>query len=394
MRLYLDYASAMPVSEEALSAMRDAEGLWANPGALHAEGVAAKQALEAARSAIALELAVKAREIVFTSGLTESNNLAILGLARALESRGRGLETTHWITSSIEHDAVLESFAEIERRGGFVTHVDPDERGYVSPESIVRALRPETVLVSIGWANSETGTLQPLRDIARAVREARGDVLLHSDAGQAPLYLSPQVHTLGADLFALGSNKLGGPHGIGALYVSNRSHMRGILVGGKQERSLRAGTENVALAAGFAAAFKQASSQRAEDGRRVRDARDALRARLEAAIPGILVNTGRDALPHMLNISIPDIAGEYVMLALDAAGIAVSTKSACREGEVPESHVVKALGGPEWRARNTLRLSIPPDLGPDAIARVAETLRGIVESRASRDTRVLNVNPM
>ena len=238
------------------------------------------------------------------------------------------------------------------------------------------------------------GFLSEREWFARAVREARGDVLLHSDAGQAPLYLSPQVHTLGADLFALGSNKLGGPHGIGALYVSNRSHMRGILVGGKQERSLRAGTENVALAAGFAAAFKQASSQRAEDGRRVRDARDALRARLEAAIPGILVNTGRDALPHMLNISIPDIAGEYVMLALDAAGIAVSTKSACREGEVPESHVVKALGGPEWRARNTLRLSIPPDLGPDAIARVAETLRGIVESRASRDTRVLNVNPM
>jgi len=370
----MDHASAMPVRPEAIDAMRAAEGFWANPGALHKEAVAAKAALETARAAIALELAVKPRELVFTSGLTESNNLAILGLARALEIRGTDLRNTHWITSAIEHDAVLECFAEIERRGGRVTHVDPDQGGIIPAEAVVRALRPETVLVSIGWANSEIGIVQPLRDISRAIR-AISTALMHSDAGQAPLYLHPHAHSLGVDLLSIGSNKLGGPHGVGAVYLSNSAALSGVLRGGRQERGLRAGTENIAIAAGFAAAMKQTGLERHEAGTTVQHLRDILQSRLESAVPGILVNGSlRHLLPHVLNVSIPGISSEYVTLALDAAGIAISTKSACREGESPESHVVKALGGPEWRATNTLRFSLSPALTEADIERVVGAL--------------------
>ncbi len=377
-RLYLDYASAMPVRQCALSAMQETSA-YGNPGSIHREGVEAMHVLEEARAAVALELAVKPREVIFTSGLTESNNLAILGFARALECEGKSLSETHWITSSIEHDAVLQCFAEIERKGGRVTHVAPNEKGRIEPDVVLRALRPETVLVSIGWANSETGTVQPLRDISRAVKAERPDVLVHADAGQGPLYLSPQVHTLNVDLFSLSSNKIGGPHGIGALYLSNAATLRAVFLGGAQERGLRAGTESVALAAGFATAFTETGMERADAARAVRDVRDSFATMVQQALPTVLVNTDtRHALPHMLNISVPDISSEYVTLALDARGIAVSTKSACREGEFPYSHVVQALGGPEWRATNTLRFSFSPTLTSAALTRAVAALVAIV----------------
>jgi cysteine desulfurase len=376
----------MPVRPEAHQVMNAAEAFWANPGAIHKEAVAAKESLEKARAAIALELAVKPREIVFTSGLTESDNLAILGTARAREIRGEDLRETHWVTSSIEHDAVLECFAEIERRGGRVSHIDPDERGLISPEAVLRVVRKETVLVSIGWANSEIGVVQPLREISQAIRRAAPHILIHSDSGQAPLYLSPQAHSLGVDLLSLGSNKIGGPHGIGALCVSNRAAISGVVRGGRQERGLRAGTENVALAAGFAAALQSASRERHEAGTVVRGLRDALLSSIIQHIPGLVVNgSPKYTLPHMLNVSIPGISSEYVTLALDAAGIAISTKSACREGESPESHVVKALGGEEWRARHTLRFSLAAGVSVTDIERVAQALSRIVDDPASKE---------
>ncbi len=403
----MDHASAMPVRSESTEAMRAVEAVYANPGAIHAEGAHAKQVLEKARANIALQIAVRPRELIFTSGLTESNNVAILGLARSLEIQGVTLSKTHWITSSIEHDAVLESFAEIERLGGVVTHVEPDEKGRIHPEVIVRVLRPETVLVSIGWANSEIGIVQPIRDISRAIagsNEGRPTSLMrpgvsieeygesfdgrptsimrplfHSDAGQAPLYLSPQVHSLGVDLFSMSSNKVGGPHGAGALYVSNASTLKPVSFGGKQERGLRAGTENVALVVGFAAALSAAQAERHEAARIVTALRDELHTKIIAAIPETMVNGDlRHVLPHMLNISIPRISSEYVALSLDARGIAVSTKSACREGESPESHVVKALGSPEWRARNTLRFSLSPKHTSDDIDGVVHELTQVV----------------
>lgn len=357
-RIYLDYASSTLPLKEALSAMREAEGLIGNPGGIHAEAVAARDVLDRARDGVARELACKGREVIFTSGLTEAINLAVLGFARKLQIKNQ-FEGSHWIVSSIEHSAVLESFAEIERMGGVVTYVDPNEKGFFEIGTIVTAIRPETVFMSIGWANNEIGIIQPIRDISRAVKEKNPSVTFHSDAGQAPLYLSPQVHTLGVDLMSFGSNKLYGPHGIGALYVAVSTELAPMLMGGGQERGLRSGTENVALAAGFAAAFAHIARERDSEAQRLRDLRNAFAKEITEKIPHAILNTDiKRALPHMLNISIPGIQSEYIALALDRAGIAVSTKSACAEGGEKASHVVAALGGEDWRAENTLRFSL------------------------------------
>ena len=383
-RTYLDYASAPPVHEDALSAMRAAESLVGNAGAIHKEALAALAALDDARARVAKLLEVKSRELVFTSGLTESNNIAILGFARALEMRRRSLAGTEWIVSAIEHASVLDCFGEVERMGGTVSHVMPNERGIISPEAVQALLKRETVFVSIGWGNNEIGTIQLLGKIARVLEAHEKKygtvVLLHSDAGQAPLYEPTTAHTLGVDLLSLGSNKLYGPHGVGGLYLSNRSDIARIMQGGPQERGLRAGTENVALAAGFAAAFEAVASVRERESKRLRDLRDEFARTLLQKIPPLVVNGDlRESLPHMLNVSIPDINSEYVVLRLDHEGIACSTKSACREGEEQESHVVLALGGPPWRSQNTLRFSLGRDTTRNALNTVSEKLVCIID---------------
>ncbi|OGG77455.1 hypothetical protein A3B35_02445 [Candidatus Kaiserbacteria bacterium RIFCSPLOWO2_01_FULL_54_24] len=382
-RVYLDYASAPPVLLEAGRAMREAERFFGNPGAIHAEAVAAKRSLEDSRARVATLLGCKARELIFTSGLTEANNLAIVGFAKRLERTKRTLAGTHWLVSSIEHDSVLGCFSEIERMGGAVSYVEPDERGIILPESVGKALRPETIFLSVGWANNELGTVQPLAKIARILREHEKkhgtNVALHSDAGQAPLYLSTVVSTLGVDLLSLGGNKLYGPHGIGALYVGKNIALAPTMFGGKQEKSLRAGTESVALAAGCAAAFEVIARERRQEAERLEKMRDGLASELVAHLPALIVNGDlRQALPHMLNISIPNISSEYVTLALDHAGIAISTKSACREGEESRSHVVEALKGENWRAENTLRFSFGRENRPGDVARTVQALREIV----------------
>jgi cysteine desulfurase len=358
-RIYLDFASATPVRSEARKAVEKLWDTFGNPGGIHADGVAAEKVLEAAREKIALELACKAREVIFTSGGTEGNNIAILGVARKILKRQDDFSSTHWVVSSIEHPSVLECFGEIERLGGSVTHVDPDERGTITKDAVLTAVKKNTVLVSIGWANSETGTVQPIREIALALKEMHPDILIHTDAGQAPLYLAPHVHTLDVDLMTLDSGKMYGPRGVGALYLSNRVDASSVTLGGGQERGLRPGTENVALAAGFAEAFALAGSERKAESLRLQILRDTFLKKLIMRIPEIVVNGDiKRALPNMLNVSLPNIQSEYVTLQLDAKGISISTKSACREGENRRSHVVEALGGPEWRAENTLRFSL------------------------------------
>lgn len=376
--------------------MNDAEAVFANPGAIHADGVAAKRALEGARSRIAKHFGVKARHLIFTSGLTEANNLAVLGAARRLAIGGTDLSQTHWIVSSIEHDSVLACLGEVERLGGTVTFVDPDEKGLIHPDVVRRAMRPETIFVSVGWANNELGTLQPLGRIARLLREHetkfKTRVLFHADAGQAPLYLPTVISSLGVDLLALGAGKLYGPRSAGALYVSEHERLAPILLGGKQEMGLRAGTEEVVPAVGFAAALDVVVGEREREAKRLSKLRDELAAQLTARIPGLIVNGDlRHALPHMLNVSIPNIQSEYVTLALDHEGIAVSTKSACREGEESMSHVVLALGdakgagssvglAKEERSKNTIRLSLGRDTRDQDIRVVAATFARLVRA--------------
>lgn len=389
-RIYLDYASSTLPLKEALSAMREAEGLIGNPGGIHAEAVAARDVLDKARDGVARELACKGREIIFTSGLTEAINLAVLGFARKLQMKGE-FEGTHWIVSSIEHSAVLESFAEIERLGGTVTHIDPNEKGFFDVETVVNAIRPKTVLLSIGWANNEIGIVQPIRDISRAVKEKNPKITIHSDAGQAPLYLSPQVHTLGVDLMSFGANKLYGPHGVGALYVATNTELSPVILGGGQERGLRSGTENVALAAGFARAFEIVARERHEEAKHLQELRCEFARELATNIPDTIFNTDmKRSLPHMLNISIPNIQSEYVALALDRRGIAVSTKSACAEGGAKASHVVAALGKGKWpdplegeaslmgRAENTLRFSLGRDTSARDLTKTVRALKDIL----------------
>lgn len=385
-RVYLDYASAPPVCGETEQAVRDTAHLIGNPGAIHQEAVAAKKSLERSRERIARAFGVKARDILFTSGLTEANNLAIIGRARFLERTRRSLDGTHWVVSAIEHSSVLAAFGEVERVGGSVTFVEPDARGLISSEKIASVLKKETVFVSVGWANNEIGTVQPLREISATLRTheaAHGsEILFHTDAGQAPLYLSTTIHSLGVDLMCLGSNKLYGPHGIGALYQSHRATLAPIVFGGPQERGLRAGTENVALAAGFAAACERVVREREHEAQRLKALRDKLAQDLLVAVPDAQINGDtKHALPHMLNISIPGLSSEYLTLALDRKGFALSTKSACREGEESRSHVVAALGAEEWRAAHTLRISLGRDTSEAGLQHFVTTLGQILRSQ-------------
>ena len=398
-RIYLDYASATPLHPKAARAASAAAAYFANPGGIHHESVEAKRVLNDARERIARHLGCKARELIFTAGLTESNNIGLIGLARALELQHRSLKDTHWLVSSIEHASVLECFAEIERMGGSVSHVEPDAKGVIRAEHLAEYLKPNTVLVSVGWGNNEIGTVQPLSGFARALRaheKTHGtSVLLHSDAGQAPLYRSPQVHSLGVDMLALGSGKLYGPRGVGCIYVSNRlpaqagASLSPTIFGGGQERGLRSGTEDVALAAGFAAAFDVITSERESESKRLRMLRDNFAREIVARIPGVIINGStsltasgnlKHVLPHMLNVSVAgEKTGEYLVLALDHAGLALSTKSACREGET-ESHVVAALGGEPWRARNTLRFSLGSSTSEADIKRALAILEKVLQT--------------
>ena len=389
-RIYLDYASATPVHPAALDAVYKASAIFANPGGLHADSVEAKELLQTSRGRIASQLGAKAREVIFTSGLTESNALAILGTARKLEFlksdlkkyQGRTLVNTHWLVSAIEHSSVLECFAEIERQGGEVTHIEPDANGLIAADVVAKKLRPETVFVSVGWANNEIGTIQPLSAISRAIRiyekKHKTGISFHSDGGQAPLYIAPQVHTLGVDLLSLGSGKLYGPRGIGCLYTGTRARLSAVSFGGGQERGLRSGTEDVALAAGFAEALDIVARERSEESKHVKKLRDDLAREIVARIQGALVNGSlKHSLPHMLNISIPGAkSGEYLALRLDHLGISLSTKSACREGEAA-SHVIAALGGPQWRAKNTLRFSLGAMTTAKDIKRVIDVLQEV-----------------
>ncbi len=427
-RIYLDYASATPILPEAALVVANAQGTFGNPGSIHAEGVAAARSLKDSRERIAREIGAKAREIIFVSGGTEANNLAILGFARAIEfgkiqsselngsqapsfvsSSGISpISQTHWIVSSIEHPSVLECFGEVERLGGKVDFVDPDANGIIRPDAVARLLRTETIFVSIGWGNSEIGVVQPLGHIARVLRahEKTHDstILFHSDAGQTPLYDAANVHSLGVDLLTLDSGKLYGPRGIGCLYVDQEVTLAPIQLGGNQERGLRAGTENVALAAGFAEAFSIIGRERTAESKRLRALRDDLASQIVAQLPGTIINgstsltTGGNparSMPHILNISIPDISSEYITLALDHAGIAISTKSACREGDAKESHVVKILASAaevstkevqvsQWRSRNTLRFSFGRDSHTNDNKRIVDTLVKVIAEYRTR----------
>jgi len=377
-RIYLDHAATTPVRPEVVAAMEPYHAsLGYNPSSVHTEGRAARAAVDRAREQVAQSLGARPREIVFTGGGTEADNLAILGIARARRDRGR-----HVVATTIEHHAVLHALDVLRDDGWEVTLVEVDEHGLVDPETFRAALRPDTVLAAVMLANNEIGTIEPVARLAAIARE-RG-VVLHADAVQAPGKLSIAVDELGIDSMALAAHKFYGPKGVGVLYVRDGTPLAPLVVGGGQEHGLRSGTENVAGIVGLAEALRLALAEQPAYVAEVGGLRNSLQAALET-IPDTRINgAGAPRLPNNLSVSFAGVEADALLIRLDLEGVAASAGSACAAGSIQTSHVLQAIGLDPRFARGTIRLSLGNGLGAQAVGRVGELLPGLVgEFRAA-----------
>lgn len=394
-QIYLDHAATTYVDERVLEAMQPYFGAeFGNPSSLYALGRRAKDAIDDARARIAAILKCKADEIVFTGSGTESDNLAIFGIARAhaAEEGKKG----HIITSSIEHHAVIHSIEALEKEGFEVTKVPVGEDGIVDPKDVRDALRPETVLVSIMYANNEIGTVQPIAEIGKIIKEYReekkqtknfelgtwnlGLPYFHTDACQAAGALNLDVHHLGVDLLTFNGSKIYGPKGIGALYVKRGVRLKPLVYGGGQEKGLRSGTENTALIIGLAKALEIAEADRERESARLAGLRDYFIAELQKRVPKTVLN-GHAAkrLPNNINVSILDVEGEAVLLYFDNEGIAVSTGSACTSTTLDPSHVILALGVPYEYAHGSIRFTLGRKTTKEELDEVLGIVPGVIQ---------------
>ncbi len=375
MRAYLDHNATTPLHPEVLAAMSPylMEG-FGNPSSVHAWGREARQALERARAALARAVgATDAQSIVFTSGGTEADNLALFGVMAAQTHRGG-----HLIVSAVEHHAVLAAAEQLARLGCAVTRLPVDSQGLLDPEEARRALRPETALVSLMHSNNETGVLLPVREVGKICREA--GVLFHTDAVQSFGKLPLDVEDLGVDLLSLSGHKIQGPKGIGALYIRRGTKMRALLYGGSQERSRRAGTENVASAVGLARAVELATRDLEGTARRLAPLRDRLEEGLLARLPGVAVNGHPTArLCQTSNLAFAGVEAESLILALDLQGIGVSSGAACSSGSLEPSHVLLAMGLSRERVEGSIRCSLGRQTTAAEIDTVLRILPPIVE---------------
>jgi cysteine desulfurase len=379
--IYLDHAAATPLDPRVLAVMQPYfTEMPGNPGSFHTPGLRAKEAVTAARQTIAGLLNVREDEIIFTSGGTESDNLALVGTVRAHTKAGN-----HVITSSIEHPAVLEVLQLLAKRQEIELTVLPvDEYGTVNPADVASALRADTILVSIMYANNEIGTIQPIADIGRVIlkwRKEQSSVYpyFHSDACQATGTLDLDVEKLHVDLLTLNASKIYGPRGIGALYVRRALKLEALIRGGGQEKNLRSGTENVPGIVGLAEALRLAQSEKETEIARLTPLRDRLVEGL-LAIPKTRLNghpTNR--LPNSVNVSFLDIEGEAAVLYLDAEGIYVSTGSACASLSLDPSHVILATGLSYEGAHGSMRFTLGRATTAKDIERVINVMPGIVE---------------
>jgi cysteine desulfurase len=350
---YFDHNATTPVAPEVLETMVSCLGqVYGNASSIHYFGQKAKQQLEAARREVAALIHANPAEVVFTSGGTEADNLAVLGAVRAA-----GRPNAHVIVSAIEHPAVLSAAAQLEREGVSVTRLPVSAAGIVDPEDLRGALRPETVLVSIMHANNELGTVQPIAQISRITHEA--GVPLHVDGVQALGKIAIDVQALGVDLYSMSGHKLYAPKGVGALYVRKGTKLVPTAFGGHHERDRRPGTENVPGIVALGAAAELAGQMLAEESQRLTSLRDRLEANVFTRIPGTGVNGGRSQrTPNTANIYFDAVDGEAMVIALDLRGFAVSTGSACSSGAITPSHVLTAMGLSADRARSSLRFSL------------------------------------
>src|SRR4051812_8202721 len=374
-RIYFDYNATSPMAPEAVDAVaRAMRDVYGNASSIHHFGQQAKATLDEARSAIASLLHADPSEIVFTSGGTEADNMAIRGVAEALEPSGR----RHLIASSIEHEAVLNTVRALARRGWRTTLLPLDYTGIVSPDRLRDAIDRETALVSVMHANNEIGTIQPIAALA-AIAHEHG-ALMHTDAVQSVGKVPVDVRALGADLLSLSAHKFNGPKGVGALWIKRGTRMQPTATGGKHERNRRAGTENVPGIAGLGVAAALAASKLTAEAARVGALRDRLEAGILRSVPGTAVNGERSQrVPNTTNISFDRVEAESLLIALDLEGIAVSTGSACSSGTLEPSHVLKAMGLPAHRTQNSLRFSLGLFSTEEEVDRVIEVLPRLVE---------------
>ena len=379
-KVYVDHSATTPLDPRALAVMMPyLTENYGNASSVHLFGQQARSAVDKARRQVASLIGARANELVFTSGGTESNNLAIRGICGVAEARGR-----HIVTSAIEHPSVRGPIEQLEKKGWEVTRLPVYDDGLVRISDLERAIRPDTVLVSVMLANNEIGTIQPLAEIGAFVRERRAagqHLWFHTDAVQAAGRIPIDVDGFGCDLLTISAHKIYGPKGTGALFIRRGVRVSPQQTGGHQERERRAGTEPVANIVGFGAAAELAKQEMLERNEHTGRLRDRFESEVTHRIDDIVFNGRRDArLPHMSNISFRFIEGEGLLIHLDLQGIAVSTGSACSSGTLEPSPVIRALGHDDELARGAIRFSFGKDNTEDDVDYLLETLPRAVES--------------
>lgn len=378
-RIYLDHAATTRPDPRVIEAMLPMlTTYWGNPSSIYLEGQEAHRALDAARKLVADILGAQPREIVFTSGGTESDNMAIRGAARAQRERGRG---NHIVTSQIEHHAVLHTVEQLEQEGFRATYLPVDGEGVVDLIALEEAVGPETVVVSVMTANNEVGTIEPIAEVSRIAKARNPKVVVHTDAVQAAGAIDIRPAELGVDLLSLAGHKIYGPKGVGLLYIKNRTPFQAMIFGGGQEKERRSGTENVPGIVGLAAAMKLAWDETSDRNAQVRKLRDRLLYGLAERVPDTVITGPTDPKKRLANsfsCCFRNVEGESVLLALDMAGIAASSGSACTTGALEPSHVLTAMGIDRDLAHASLRLTLGTENTDAEIDHVLEALPPIV----------------
>ncbi len=378
-RIYLDYAAATPLDPRVFRKMKPYwHTYFGNPGGIHAEGVCVRETLERSREAVARNLSVKAKDIIFTSGGTESNNLALMGYISSFSTK-EDPTNIHVLTLATEHPSILETCKHVEKKGVSVTYLEVNEEGIVTPQMVREKLTPQTRLVSISYVNSEIGTIAPIRDIRKVIRgyeKKEGTrIVFHTDASQAPLYFDCSPEHLGVELLTLDAQKIYGPKGVGVLYKNAHVDLEPIMYGGSQESGMRPGTENTPLIVGMSEALHYACEDREEAYAQMKELQEYFLKEVESHIPRAVLNGSRtERSPNNINISIPHIDSEYLVVALDEHGIAAATKSACLGYSKKGSYVITSLKKGTDSEDNALRFSMGRETTKRDIDRVISVL--------------------